>query len=289
VRGRVQCGAMPRKSRPLRLPPDVPAVDPKRPATALAALDAIAVRCSSMSITFAGLPSTPPPLPREAGRLPKGVARMQASIEGGRRFPRDPLCVGVSFKGINAAWGFTTTLRKAFGIIRRVPKFRVDPKTLGTRIARGPVDTGTFRELARLGMVAVFGAKATAIGPTTERQRDPVDPLEQAFARSKEVYIASYKTTRGSWFDIRSQPLYGGGKKFEGSFWRTTRKLEADTFGDLIAKLAALPDKQKPTITDATSVTVKARGSGLSSSKLTKLVLAVLERALGPGHLLRPS
>src|SRR6185436_2806169 len=135
-------------------------------------------------------------------------------------------------------WGFTTTMRKAFGIIRRVPKFRVDAKTLGTRIARGPVDTATFRELARLALVASFGEKATAVGPTTGQSLDPVDELEQAFARAKRVYIASYKTTINSWFDIRSHEIYGGGKSWEGSFWRTVRKLEADTFGDLIAKLA---------------------------------------------------
>jgi len=271
-----------RADGPLTLPPDLPAVDPKRPTTAFAALDAIAVRCSSMCITFAGLPSTAPPLP--AGYRRKGIARMRASIDGGRRFSRDPLCASVTFDDVNAACEFTTTMRKAFGIIRRVPKFRVDAKTLGTRIARGPVDTVTFRELARLALVSSFGAKATAIGRTTGQGPEPVDELVQAFARAQRVYIASYKTTLTSWFVIRDHAPFG----WQGSFWRTTRKLEADTFGDLIAKLAALPDKQKPTITDAASVMVTARGSGLSGQQLTKLVLEVLERALGPRHLLRP-
>ncbi len=278
-----------RADGPLTLPPGIPAVDRKRPATALAALDAIAVRCSSMTISFAGLPSTSPPMPKEIGGRPKGVARMQASIEGGRRFPRDPLYVSVSFKNCNTVSDFTTTMRKALGSIRRVPKFRIDARTLSVNIARGPVDTVTFREIVRLALVAALGVKATAIGPTKGQGPDPVDELEQAFARAKQVYITSYKTTLTSWFNIRSQPLYGGGKSWTGSFWRTTGTLEADTFGDLVAKLAALSERRKPTITDAASVEVKARGAGLSSTRLTKLVLQVLDRALGPRHLLRPS
>src|SRR5262245_7832370 len=197
---------MPRTATSLTLPPDIPAVDPKRPATALAALDAIAVRCSSMDISFASFPSKPPPLPKAAGRTPKGVARMQASIQAGRHLRQDPLCASVSFKGVNAIWDYTKTMRSALGRIRRVPGFRVDPRRLGATIARGPVDMTTFRELARLALIAAFGKQATAVGPTNGQASDPVALLEQAFARASQVYVASYKTTITSWFDIRSDP-----------------------------------------------------------------------------------
>jgi hypothetical protein len=272
-------------------PPDVLDVDPKRPATALHALDAIAIRCYSMSISFAGHPTTPPPLPAihaELGRpRPTGVSRLQASIEAGRRFLRDPLQVKVSFKNVVVAWGWARTTRQAFGIIRRVRKFRVDPDTLSASISRGPVDAATFRELARLALVAGLGVEPASAGRKTARQLDPVVQLEQAFARASQVYIRA-ATPPGSWFDIRSQPRDGGGKRWEGNFSpRVARPRRAETFADMIDLLAALP--RKPTIKDVASLSVQARGSGLGGDEMTKLLVAVLDRVLGPRRLLRSS
>ena len=109
---------------PLTLPPDIPAVGPDKPATALAALDAIAVRCKSMFITFASAPAT-------------GAARMQASIEAGSRFLKDPLCATVNLEGASVTWGWAKTTREAFALIKGAPNFHADPDTLGARISRG--------------------------------------------------------------------------------------------------------------------------------------------------------
>ena len=259
---------------PLTLPPDIPAVGPDKPATALAALDAIAVRCKSMFITFASAPAT-------------GAARMQASIEAGSRFLKDPLCATVNLEGASVTWGWAKTTREAFALIKGAPNFHADPDTLGARISRGPVNPTTFRELARMAFVATFGVGPAATGRKATELVDPVVQLEQAFARAKRMYINSSATTLDSAFNIHSEPLSGGGKAFTGSFWRSSRTMEAATFGDMVKKLAALP--RKPTITDPASIVVFAPGCGLGAKQLKQLVLQVLDRALGPRHLLRPS